>query len=162
MSTPSDADFPILTDVIADGAQRSQPGDASYGDATNIQVTHVEVEHHFDDAPASAHTAARAAAIDVQQIEHMLSERLIAELSVHVPVLVEAALREHLPRAMGARLQAELLTALTNALPSAAQTAAGELSATVAYEVGGLLEQRLQDEVRRAVADEIARLNTHD
>ncbi len=161
MSTPSDADFPVLTDVIAEGVQQP-PSGGSQIDAMNIKVTHVEVEHPFDDAQASTPAPAAAAAIDLQQIEHMLSERLIAELSVHVPVLVEAALREHLPRAMGARLQAELLTALTNALPSAAQTAAGELSATVAYEVGGLLEQRLQDEVRRAVADEIARLSTPD
>jgi len=163
MSLHSDNDFPVLTDVIAEGV-RQPPSGASQIDAMNIKVTHVEVEHPFDDAHAHSPepAPAAAAAIDLQQIEHMLSERLIAELSVHVPVLVEAALREHLPRAMGARLQAELLTALTNALPSAAQTAAGELSATVAYEVGGLLEQRLQDEVRRAVADEIARLSTPD
>ena len=80
----------------------------------------------------------------------------------HGETPVEAALREHPPQALGARLQAEILTALTNALPVAAQAAAGELSAKVAYEVGGLLEQRLQDEVRRAVADEVARLTAQD
>ncbi len=144
MSLHSDNDFPVLTDVIAERAPH-QPSDAS-----QVRVTHVEVTHAFDEEEASLP--------DLQQIQETLSERLIGELSVQVPVLVEAALREHLPQALGARLQAEILTALTNALPVAAQAAAGELSAKVAYEVGGLLEQRLQDEVRRAVEDEIARL----
>ncbi len=144
MTHHSDNDFPVLTDVIADRA----PHHAA--DASQVQVTHVEVTHDF---------AADAASLpDLSQIQETLSERLIAELSLQVPVLVEAALREHLPQALGARLQAEILTALTNALPVAAQAAAGELSSKVAYEVGGLLEQRLQDEVRHAVADEVARL----
>lgn len=149
MTQHSDNDFPVLTDVISDQAPHQQPASAS-----NVQVTHVEVTHEFasDEAPLP----------DLQQIQDTLSERLIAELSVQVPVLVEAALREHLPQALGARLQAEILTALTNALPTAAQAAAGELSSKVAYEVGGLLEQRLQDEVRRAVADEVAKLNAQD
>ena len=145
MSLHSDNDFPVLTDVITERAPLQHATDAS-----NLQVTHVEVTHAFDEEEASLP--------DLQQIQETLSERLIGELSVQVPVLVEAALREHLPQALGARLQAEILTALTNALPVAAQAAAGELSAKVAYEVGGLLEQRLQDEVRRAVEDEIARL----
>ena len=96
----------------------------------------------------------------LEQIEQALAERLVGELSLQIPVLVEAALREHLPQAMGARLQAELLGVLANALPSAAQAAAGELSTRVAYEVGGLLEQRLQHEVRRAVAEEIRHLSS--
>ena len=148
MSLHSDNDLPVLTDVIAERA----PHQAA--DASQVQVTHVEVTHAFaaDEAPPP----------DLQQIQETLSERLIGELSVQVPVLVEAALREHLPQALGARLQAEILTALTNALPVAAQAAAGELSVKVAYEVGGLLEQRLRDEVRRAVADEVARLTARD
>jgi hypothetical protein len=60
--------------------------------------------------------------------------------------------------ALGARLQAELLNTLTNALPIAAQAATSELSSTVAYELGVLLETRLQEEVRTAVANEIAAL----
>lgn len=145
MNTHRDNDFPVLTDVISDHAPHQQPADAAH-----VHVTHVEVAHEFDDEPAPS--------LALNEIHDTLSERLVAELSLQVPVLVEAALREHLPQAMGARLQAEILTALTNALPLAAQAAAGELSAKVAYEVGGLLEQRLQDEVRRAVADELARL----
>ncbi len=149
MNTHSDNDFPVLTDVIPERAPNHQAADAAH-----VQVTHVEVTHTYAEDEASLP--------DLQQIQETLSERLIAELSLQVPVLVEAALREHLPQALGARLQAEILTALTNALPMAAQAAAGELSAKVAYEVGGLLEQRLQDEVRRAVADEVARLNEQD
>ncbi len=145
MNQHSDKDFPILTDVIAD--QASQP---RAGGAPHVDYSHVEITHDFPDE--------HAALPDLHQIQESLSEHLIAELSLQVPVLVEAALREHLPQAMGARLQAELLGALTNALPAAAQAAAGELSARVAYEVGGLLEQRMQDEVRRAVSNEIARL----
>lgn len=149
MNQHRDDDFPILTDVISDGAPH-----ALSAAATPIEVTHIEVMHaHADSEPGPAPLA-------LQQIQETLSERLVAELSVQVPVLIEAALREHLPQALGARLQAEILTALTNALPVAAQAAAGELSSQLAYEVGGLLEQRLQDEVRRAVADELARLTS--
>lgn len=131
MMSADDFDIPVLTDVIA--------------------------------APASTGNTAKTPALkerELEQIQKALAERLIAELSLQIPVLVEAALREHLPQAMGARLQAELLGALTNALPNAAQAAARELSSQVAYEVGGLLEQRLQDEVRRAVAEETSHLSS--
>ena len=102
------------------------------------------------------------ASIPLEQIEEALSQRLIAELSLQLPVLVEAALREHLPQALGARLQAELLNTLTNALPLAAQASTAELSSKVAYELGALLETRLQEEVRNVVAHEIAALKaTH-
>lgn len=124
-------DIPVLTDVIAAPA-----------------------------APLLATVAATTEPYAFDQMEQALAERLTAELSLQLPVLVEAALREHLPQAMGARLQAELLGALANALPIAARAAAGELSAQVAYEVGGLLEQRLKDEVRRAVAEEIRHLSS--
>lgn len=111
------------------------------------------------EAPAAAPTAHAATdVIPLEQIQEALSQRLIAELSLQVPVLIEAALREHLPLALGARLQAELLNTLTNALPIAAQAATSELSSTVAYELGVLLETRLQEEVRTAVANEIAAL----
>ena len=146
MNQHSDNDFPVLTDVISERALHQRPTDAPH-----VEVTHVEVTHDF--------TPQEATLPDLQQIQETLAARLVAELSLQVPVLVEASLREHLPLAMGARLQAEILTALTNALPTAAQAAAGELSAKVAYEVGGLLEQRLQDEVRRAVAEEVERLS---
>ena len=94
-----------------------------------------------------------------------LVHRVASQLSkgsaeqVQVPVLVENALREQLSNALGSKLQAELLTVLTNALPAAAQAASEELSAHVAYQVGGLLEQRLPGDVRDAIAKEVARLN---
>lgn len=131
MMSADDLDIPVLTDVI--------------------------------DTPAAPDNVAKAPVLEegaLGQMQQALAERLIAELSLQIPVLVEAALREHLPQAMGARLQAELLGALTNALPNAAQAAARELSSQVAYEVGGLLEQRLQDEVRRAVAEETSHLSS--
>ncbi|MEY5002778.1 MAG: hypothetical protein RL678_587, partial [Pseudomonadota bacterium] len=67
-------------------------------------------------SPSEMHSSA-----SLDELEQALSERLIAELSLQLPVLVEAALREHLPQALGAKLQAELLNTLTNALPIAAQ-----------------------------------------
>jgi hypothetical protein len=102
---------------------------------------------------------AAASLPSLEQMEAELSSRLSAELALQIPVLLEAALREHLPKAIGAKLQAELVSALVNALPSAAQNAAAELSSTLAFEVGSLLEQRLEAEVRRAVSDEMKRLS---
>jgi hypothetical protein len=128
----TDHDIPVLTDVI---------------EAPAASAVH---------ATSAMHAANDV--IPLEQIQEALSQRLIAELSLQVPVLIEAALREHLPLALGARLQAELLNTLTNALPIAAQAATSELSSTVAYELGVLLETRLQEEVRTAVANEIAAL----
>ena len=128
----NDSDIPVLTDIIDAHPTASAP----QAEAVSSQAT-----------------------LNIDEIQESLSQRLIAELSVQIPVLVEAALREHLSQALGAKLQAELLNVLTNALPVAAQAATAELSSQVAYEVGGLLEQRLQDEVRTVVANEIAELN---
>ncbi len=128
----TDHDIPVLTDVIEAPAASAVHATSSMHAATDV--------------------------IPLEQIQEALSQRLIAELSLQVPVLIEAALREHLPLALGARLQAELLNTLTNALPIAAQAATSELSSTVAYELGVLLETRLQEEVRTAVANDIAAL----
>ncbi|NDC09675.1 MAG: hypothetical protein EBZ75_10090 [Oxalobacteraceae bacterium] len=130
----TDHDIPVLTDVIEAPASSAVHATSAMHAATDV--------------------------IPLEQIQEALSQRLIAELSLQVPVLIEAALREHLPLALGARLQAELLNTLTNALPIAAQAATSELSSTVAYELGVLLETRLQEEVRTAVANEIAALRT--
>ena len=137
----SDADIPVLTDIIDDAARA--------GNDTATSSWTASADHPVVPALPS-----------LQQIEAELTARLNAELAMQIPVLLEAALREHLPRAIGAKLQAELLSALANALPGAAQNAAAELSSTLAFEVGGLLEQRLEEEVRRAVSDEIARIST--
>jgi hypothetical protein len=150
----SDADIPVLTDIIDDGTYtRSVREDRmAFGDTAAAAAMMSTIASTEDNA------AARLPSL--QQIEAELTARLSAELAMQIPVLLEAALREHLPRAMGAKLQAELLSALANALPGAAQNAAAELSSTLAFEVGGLLEQRLEEEVRRAVSDEIARIST--
>ncbi len=126
--------------------------------AADLHSTDVHVAnlHSANLHSANLHVAALPS---LEKIEAELSSRLTAELALQIPVVLEAALREHLPKAIGAKLQAELLSALANALPGAAQNAASELSSTLAFEVGGVLEQRLENEVRRAVADEIGRLS---
>ena len=144
-----DADIPVLTDIIVDETYAGSAGEAG--------MTSVETAAAFVTAGPEHHPAPPLPSL--QQIEAELTARLSAELAMQVPVLLEAALRDHLPRAMGAKLQAELLSALANALPSAAQNAAAELSSTLAFEVGGMLEQRVEDEVRRAVSNEIARIS---
>ncbi len=141
-----DSDIPVLTDIIGEERTGSIP-----------ETMHAPVSAASEAAVPDLHAAASLPSLE--QIEAELSSRLTAELALQIPVLLEAALREHLPKAIGAKLQAELLSALANALPGAAQNAASELSSTLAFEVGGLLEQRLESEVRRAVADEIARLS---
>ncbi|MCE2859664.1 MAG: hypothetical protein LW731_07450 [Oxalobacteraceae bacterium] len=152
----ADADIPVLTDIIDD--EYTTP-------ARVEQMTVVEtmVETVDETSPMSLTAAPEDATTSpfpsLEQIEAELTARLSAELAMQIPVLLEAALREHLPRAMGAKLQAELLSALANALPGAAQNAAAELSSTLAFEVGGLLEQRIEEEVRRAVSDEVARIS---
>lgn len=142
--TSDDLDIPVLTNVID-----SPP---------------VPVLTDVIDSPAvaaSMHAPLPSSSLMLtEEWQQALCERLIAELTLQLPVLVESALREYLPQAMGARLQAELLGALANALPLAAQTAARELSREAAYEVGRLLEPRLQDDVRRAVAEEIRNLSS--
>lgn len=150
----SDADIPVLTDIIDDGTYTGSVRDErmAFGDTAAAAAMMSAIASPEDNAVARLPS--------LQQIEAELTTRLSAELAMQIPVLLEAALREHLPRTMGAKLQAELLSALANALPGAAQNAAAELSSTLAFEVGGLLEQRLEEEVRRAVSDEIARIST--
>ena len=150
----SDADIPVLTDIVDDetytGSVREE----------RMAIVETAAAASVMSTMASPEDKVVARLPSLQQIEAELTTRLSAELAMQIPVLLEAALREHLPRAMGAKLQAELLSALANALPAAAQNAAAELSSTLAFEVGGLLEQRLEEEVRRAVSDEIARIST--
>lgn len=149
----NDADIPVLTDILdEEDVGLGQPKGVALTLAANTAMAAANMI-------AIPEVQVAASLPSLEQIETELSSRLTAELAVQIPVLLEAALREHLPRAMGAKLQAELLSALANALPGAAQNAAAELSSTLAFEVGGLLEQRLEGEVRRAVSDEIARIS---
>ncbi len=150
----SDADIPVLTDIVDDATYTGSVREE------RMAIVETAAAAAVMSTIASPEDNAVARLPSLQQIEAELTARLSAELAMQIPVLLEAALREHLPRAMGAKLQAELLSALANALPGAAQNAAAELSSTLAFEVGGLLEQRLEEEVRRAVSDEIARIST--
>ena len=159
-----DSDIPLLTDIINDEAVRTLPEAAwtaasgNNGTSTPTMIlAAVAAAEVTENSCSDLQAAAPLPSLD--EIQATLSSRLTAELALQIPVLLEAALREHLPKAIGARLQAELVSALVNALPGAAQNAAAELSSTLAFEVGGLLEQRIQDEVHRAVSDEIARLS---
>jgi hypothetical protein len=156
----SDADIPVLTDIIDDGTYTGSVREERLAIVDTAAAAAAMSAMSATSAIASPEDNAVARLPSLQQIEAELTARLSAELAMQIPVLLEAALREHLPRAMGAKLQAELLSALANALPGAAQNAAAELSSTLAFEVGGLLEQRLEEEVRRAVSDEIARIST--
>jgi hypothetical protein len=156
----SDADIPVLTDIIDDGTYTGSVREERLAIVDTAAAAAAMSAMSATSAIASPEDNAVARLPSLQRIEAELTARLSAELAMQIPVLLEAALREHLPRAMGAKLQAELLSALANALPDAAQNAAAELSSTLAFEVGGLLEQRLEEEVRRAVSDEIARIST--
>jgi hypothetical protein len=152
----NDADIPVLTDIIDDEAYG---GFVRAERIATVETTAAAAAMSALSAIASPEDNLAARLPSLQQIEAELTARLSAELAMQIPVLLEAALREHLPRAIGAKLQAELLSVLSNALPSAAQNATAELSSTLAFEVGGLLEQRLEEEVRRAVSDEITRIS---
>jgi hypothetical protein len=152
----SDADIPVLTDIIDDG---TYTGSVREERMAIVDTAAAAAAMSATSEIASPEDNAVARLPSLQHIEAELTARLSAELAMQIPVLLEAALREHLPRAMGAKLQAELLSALANALPGAAQNAAAELSSTLAFEVGGLLEQRLEEEVRRAVSNEIAQIS---
>ena len=128
-----DTDIPVLTDVIDEETQASDPA-------------HEARHPHDDDAEL------------LRQIGEEISTRITAELSAQIPVLMEAALREHLPRAIGARLQADIMAALATTLPSAAQAATEQVAGSLVNELGPLLEQRMQSRVREVVAQEFARL----
>jgi len=155
----SDADIPVLTDIIDDEAYTGSVREERLAIVQTAAAAAAVSAVSAMSAIASPEDNVAARLPSLQQIEAELTARLSAELAMQIPVLLEAALREHLPRAIGAKLQAELLSVLANALPSAAQNATAELSSTLAFEVGGLLEQRLEEEVRRAVSDEIMRIS---
>jgi hypothetical protein len=151
-----DADIPVLTDIINEDRVETTP------EIPLVTVSDTAAAAAAAEAETEAQAATELINQRLRSLEHIeteLSARLSAELALQIPVLLEAALREHLPKAIGAKLQAELISALANALPGAAQNAAAELSSTLAFEVGTLIEQRLEEDVRRAVSDEMARLS---
>ncbi len=127
-----DLDLPLLTDII-------EP-------ATTADAAKLAAANDRWNKPPSAPRP------DPQH--EALAERLAASLAQEVPLLVENALREALMNVVGARLQSEVQAMLTTLLPAAMQTISAELSTHVAHQVGGLLEQRLRDDIRAALTKE--------
>lgn len=128
--TEMDADIPVLTDIIDDDEL--------------------------------AVTAAKLSLQQRQQLEATLSDKLTSQLSQHMPPLLESAvqsaLRKHFPAAIDTRLQSAILAALATALPAAVRCATDDLATHVTSEMRTLLQPMLEAEVRRSVAEEVARL----
>jgi hypothetical protein len=128
-SNQHDHDIPILTDII----------DAQEIDSTDDQPV-------ADDAELIA------------QIEEEISHRIFAELSVQIPLLIEDAMQKHVPLAVGAKLQAELMTALAGVIPAATAAASDQLMISIAQQLASDLDARLLEHVRSIVAEEFHRL----
>ena len=131
MTTPNqhDHDIPILTDIIDD---------------QGIEIT--EDQPVADDAELLA------------QIEEEITHRIFAELSVQIPLLIEAAMQKHVPPAVGAKLQAELMTALAGVIPAATAAASDQLVISIAQQLASDLDSRLLEKVKIVVAEEFLRL----
>ena len=128
-SNQHDHDIPILTDIIDD---------------QEIEIT--EAQPVADDAELLA------------QIEEEITHRIFVELSVQIPLLIEAAMQKHVPLAVGAKLQAELMTALAGVIPAATAAASDQLVISVAQQLASDLDSRLLEQVRTVVAEEFLRL----
>jgi hypothetical protein len=128
-SNHQDHDIPVLTDIIDD-----QENDIN------------EDRSAVDDAELLA------------QIEDEIAHRIFAELSVQIPLLIEAAMQKHVPLAVGAKLQAELMTAFANVIPAATAAASDQLIISIAQQLTSELETRLLDKVKIVVAEEFSRL----
>ena len=128
-SNPHDHDIPILTDII---------DDQETGTEDDLPVA--------DDAELLAH------------IEEEITHRIFAELSVQIPLLIEAAMQKHVPLAVGAKLQAELMTALAGVIPAATAAASDQLVISIAQQLASDLDSRLLEQVRTVVAEEFLRL----
>jgi len=128
-SNQYDHDIPVLTDIIDD----QETG------ATEDQLA-------VDDAELLA------------QIEEEITHRIFAELSVQIPLLIEAAMQNHVPLAVGAKLQAELMTALAGVIPAATAAASDQLMISIAQQLASDLDARLLEQVRTVVAEEFLRL----
>ena len=128
-SNQHDHDIPILTDII---------DDQETGTEDDLPVA--------DDAELLAH------------IEEEITHRIFAELSVQIPLLIEAAMQKHVPLAVGAKLQAELMTALAGVIPAATAAASDQLVISIAQQLASDLDSRLLEQVRTVVAEEFLRL----
>ena len=128
-SNQHDHDIPVLTDIIDDQEN---------------EIT--EDQPVADDAELLA------------QIEEEITHRIFAELSVQIPLLIEVAMHKHVPLAVGAKLQAELMTALAGVIPAATAAASDQLVISIAQQLASDLDARLLEQVRAVVAEEFLRL----
>ena len=128
-SNQHDHDIPVLTDIIDDQEN---------------EIT--EDQPVADDAELLA------------QIEEEITHRIFAELSVQIPLLIEVAMQKHVPLAVGAKLQAELMTALAGVIPAATAAASDQLVISIAQQLASDLDARLLEQVRAVVAEEFLRL----
>lgn len=131
-SNYNDTDIPVLTDIIGEVDERLASEEMAMVADTEAEL--------------------------LLQIEEEITARITAELSVQIPVLMEAALHEYLPQAIGAKLQAEIMTALASTIPAAAKAATDQLAGKIAIDLTSVLEQRLHAQVRSVVAEEFSRL----
>jgi tRNA A37 N6-isopentenylltransferase MiaA len=128
-SNQHDHDIPVLTDIIDDQVSST-----------------TEDPLVADDAELLA------------QIEEEITHRIFAELSVQIPLLIEVAMQKHVPLAVGAKLQAELMTAFANVIPAATAAASDQLMISIAQQLASDLDSRLLEKVRIVVAEEFLRL----
>jgi tRNA A37 N6-isopentenylltransferase MiaA len=128
-SNQHDHDIPVLTDIIDDQVSST-----------------TEDPLVADDAELLA------------QIEEEITHRIFAELSVQIPLLIEVAMQKHVPLAVGAKLQAELMTALAGVIPAATAAASDQLVISIAQQLASDLDARLLEQVRAVVAEEFLRL----
>ena len=128
-SNQHDHDIPVLTDIIDDQEN---------------EIT--EDQPVADDAELLA------------QIEEEITHRIFAELSVQIPLLIEVAMQKHVPLAVGAKLQAELMTALAGVIPAATAAASDQLVISIAQQLASDLDSRLLEKVKIVVAEEFLRL----
>jgi len=138
--TETDTDFPVLTDIIDDD-EGATP--VALQNAGKAETGHTEVTQPGVQARQHLHAA--------------LCDKLIRQLSQQIPPLLASALREHLPAAIDTHLQRALIAVLAEALPAATQSASHAVAAQVTSEVGARLQDCLEAEVRRSVAEAVAR-----
>ena len=67
-------------------------------------------------------------------------------------------MQKHVPLAVGAKLQAELMTALAGVIPAATAAASDQLMISIAQQLASDLDARLLEQVRIVVAEEFLRL----
>ena len=92
------------------------------------------------------------------QIEELLVHKITSELSSKIPLMVEQVLNDFLPKSLGAKLQAEILTSLAGALPEAAHRASKDLRIDLVQEITKILDDSLEKNIKNIINIEIEKL----